>query len=143
MKKVLLVLIMNISAYSINAQTTVYNHTAVVNGRFYSSSGIITVNTTPVYRPVFDWDWDIETKAKRNGFYKVDTVKKIIYYLDKEFKYDTAMYDVYSTGIGGKIKNAMYAGKEGYISVMDEPLTIRRQMFTVWVNGRKELYHLK
>ncbi len=153
MKKITLLLVMIISAYLVNAQTITYSTSGVVNGQNYSSTGFVTVSGMTNYSSLGrnDWSWDVEAKVKAKGFYNIDTVKKTIYYLDQKFRYDTVITMVHSTGFG-KLKTIMYCNmretraKYGaqYISLNDEPFSFRKlSTFTVWVNGRRELYHLK
>jgi hypothetical protein len=133
MKKITLLLVMIISAYLVNAQIVTYSTSGVVNGQYYSSTGFVSVSGLNSHVPSSGWKWDVEAKVKRKGFYNIDTVEKIIYYLDKKFKYDTVITITHSTGFG-KLRTILD----------DEPFSFRKlSTFTVWVNKRRELYHLK
>jgi hypothetical protein len=151
MKKITLLLVMIISAYLVNAQIVTYSTSGVVNGQYYSSTGFVSVSGLNSHVPSSGWKWDVEAKVKRKGFYNIDTVEKIIYYLDKKFKYDTVITITHSTGFG-KLRTIIYSNMKknrsnystDFISLDDEPFSFRKlSTFTVWINGRRELYHLK
>jgi len=127
MKKIILSLVFSIFYSLVSAQVYTYTTSSVVNGRYYSSSGFVTVSGSNYVVPKVTWKWDVEQKVEEEEFNWIAT-DKTVSFLGRKFKYDTVIYD---------------AGYPIYVNIKTGN-TISKEKKTVMLIGKtKEIYYLK